>query len=137
MGVINLSIKLRNAMLQTLADEGPHTLEIYGGWIPRDAEQELHPDHVLFGTLEFSTPAADPPVDGVLTFRSITAAPACLANGIAAWGRVKNSQDEVLLDGDVRQDGTGLINFSKTDFVPGGPIILNAFILQIPANIYF
>lgn len=137
MGVLNLSIKIRNAMLQALLDDAPVTLEIYGGWIPDNAEEALHPDHILFGTLEFSVPPADPAVDGILTFKSITAAPACLANGIAAWGRVKNSAGETLMDGDVRQDGTGLINFQRTDFVPGGPIILNAFILQIPVNIYF
>jgi len=137
MGCIKLSIKTRNAMLQALSDMGPATLEIYAGGQPVNAEEPLAPDNILFGTLTFSNPSASDPVDGVLTFNSITAAPSCLANGIAVWGRVKNSVGQVLLDGDVRADGTGLINFNRNDFVMGGPIMLTSFILQIPTNIYF
>jgi hypothetical protein len=140
MGLINLSTQARNAMLQALCDQGPVTIEIYGGiggMPPPTADDPVMPSDTLFGTLTFSSPPADPPVNGVLTFSSITAAPSCLATGIAVWGRVKDAAGNTLLDGDVRQDGTGMFNFSTSDFVAGGPIILTSFILQIPTNIYF
>jgi hypothetical protein len=129
----------RNAMLQAILDRinlgsGPGTIKIYDGAQP--ANGDTAPSGTLLATLAFSDPASGAPASGSVTFSAIAEVNAA-ATGTATWARIADSTAASVFDGDVKSDGTGFINFNRTDFVAGGPVRITSFVLTVPASITF
>lgn len=135
------AVLARNAMLQALIDRlnlgaGPATLKVYSGTQPANGDTVLS-GNTLLATLTFSDPAAPAPSGGVITFSAITEDSSADAAATATFARIQDSDGNNVFDGDVKADGTGMINFNRTDFAVGGPVRITSFTITLPALITF
>lgn len=128
--VINLATTVKNSMLTPLRDaidagSGPGTISFYTGTIPADPATAVT-SQVLLGTLTFSDPCGTVS-GGILTLSPVTSEDAALANGTAAWARIKDSDGTVVADGNITTTGGGgMIQMNTTNIVIDGPIGISA-----------
>lgn len=105
----------------------PATINIYTGTKPARPDIAIT-TQVLLGTATCSDDCGTvSTIDDVptLTFASITAEDAALADGVATWGRAKSGEATPVgvLDFDITTDGgTGFGQMNKTNVVKDGPI---------------
>jgi hypothetical protein len=140
MANIRAAVAVRNAMLDALVARmnlgaGPATLKIYSGTQPANGDAALS-GNTLLGTLTFTDPAAPAASGGTITFSTITEDTAADATGTATFGRIQDSDGNLVTDGDVGTSGA-LINLNTTTIAAGGPLRITSFTISIPATISF
>lgn len=139
MANMRLATATRNALADTFktlidAGAGPGTIKIYTGTQPANANTAIS-GQTLLGTLTCSDPSAAAAASGVLTFNSITQDSSADATGTATWARVADSNGNTVFDCDVTASGGGgSIELNTAGIVAGGPIIVTAFAITIPAG---
>jgi hypothetical protein len=128
----------RNAMLDTLSDmldagAGAGTIKIYSGTQPANANAALS-GNTLLATLTLSDPSAPGAASGTLTLSAITQDSAADATGTASFARIADSDNNVVFDCDVTATGGGgTIELNTVSIVTGGPVLITAFTISIPA----
>jgi hypothetical protein len=138
MANMRLATASRNSLaqqFQALLDAGPAggTIKIYTGPQPTGAD-EATGDVILLGTLTFEKPSAPAASGGVLTFHGIAQAEA-VATGEAAWARMADAAGNTVFDCDVTgPGGGGTMTLNTPAMVAGGPIVITAFTITVPAG---
>ena len=87
----------------------------------------------LLGTLPLSDPAFGNAATGVATANAITSDTSADASGTARCFRWKDSDGNIVADGDCGQ-GSGTLNFDNTTIVAGGVIACSSFTVTAPIS---
>lgn len=138
--LIRMRAVTRNAALDAIrtaldVGSGPATIAFYTGTQPANGDAALS-GNTLLGTLTMTDPAAGAASGGNLTFSPITQDSSADATGTATWARIRSSDDAQGMDVDVGATGSGaFIELNTTSIVAGGPIVITAMSLSIPASI--
>lgn len=117
------------------AGAGAATLKLYDGAQPANANTALA-GNTLLATLTFSNPAAGGAAAGVLTFDTITEDSSADATGTATFGRIQDSDGNVIFDGNLGTSDAMII-LNTAAIVAGGPVRITSFTITIPASITF
>jgi hypothetical protein len=137
MAILRIAAEARNDMLRALLARvlrsGPGLLQIYSGEQPADADTPLSPQNVMMASLVISS--AEDPKDGTLQF--VMNEELALVADQATFCRVFDAGGVVVFDGDLKEDGTGFLNFNRLDFVYGGKVKIEDFEIFIPEDIQF
>lgn len=133
--IVRLAVKSRDGMLAAIAARidaapAPGTLDIFGGEQPIGADEGIG-GQLKLGSLRFSRPAFGAALNGVIGARAIDPRSA-LASGKATWARIADGNGNAVLDIDVGIMGAAL-NLASTQLFEGGPIVINALVLRMPA----
>jgi hypothetical protein len=120
---------LRNTMLgdiNTAANAGAAAakLRIYTG--PRPATGGAAT--TLLAELTMSDPAFAAASGGAMSAAAITTDASADATGTAAWFRIVDSNNVVVLDGDVGTGGTDLV-LNTTSIVAGSPVAVSSLVI--------
>lgn len=123
---------LRNAQLQEVqiaidAGAGPGLLRIYDSTgTGRPATGAAVTTQVLLAELTFTDPSAPAASAGVLTMSAITQDSSANATGTATWFRIVDSNNVVVMDGNVGTSGSDL-NLVTTSIVATQPVQITSF----------
>jgi hypothetical protein len=124
---INLSDEARNAMVgevTTLIDgvDGNGRIEL------------LSSSGIVLASLACSNPCAQPPVNGSVTFNTISEDPSAKASGTAVKARIVDAAGGIVFECDVSDSkGDAVIRLNTTRIVAGGPVRIREFVLVMPA----
>lgn len=138
MGTLTLSAAAQNAMANAIADlcdagSGAGYIEIRTGAAPAS------PDDAATGTLLATLPLSDPAFGdasaGVVTANAITADGSADASGTAGYGRVYDSDDNPIFDGDCTAvGGGGVFQLNAVAITAGGQVSCTSGSLTMPAS---
>jgi len=123
--VIALSIAVRNARLAAISQAldsavDPGLLRIYTG--PRPAIGEPLGDRLLLAEVRLPKPCTASLVNGVLTFAPIARA-LCRHSGTAAWARLLDGAEHIVMDLDVGLPDSGAeLELQRLDLLAGGAV---------------
>ena len=131
--MIALATALKNARLQALADainagSGPGVLNIYDG--TRPAAGATITSQTLLASLEFADPCESDISAGVLTFDTIADVMA-LADGVASWARITDSDGGFVADADVGETAADII-INQAQIYGGGQVSVTAASITEP-----
>lgn len=125
---MNPSPALASAIAATVAaaidaGSGAGTLSVYDGDMPDTTDDA--PTGTLLASFTFADPSAGAPTDGVAAWDFTTPPSATVAaTGNPTWGRVADSNGNVVFDGTVGTAGADF-NFSSTVWVAGQTVSLD------------
>lgn len=117
------------------AGAGPATLKLYSGVQPANANAALA-GNTLLATLTFSDPSAPGAANGVVQFDAITEDSAADATATATFGRIQDSDGNVVFDGDVGT-ANAMIVLNTASIVTGGPVRISSFTITLPSSMSF
>lgn len=131
-----LSTDTRNKACDAIVDDidagaGAGTLAVRTGAQPTNVGDA--DTGTLLGTLTFSDPAFGAASTGVATASAITSDTNADNSGTAAHFRVKDSDGNIVCDGDAAQ-GSGTMNFDNNVIVAGGTIAVSSFTVTVPIS---
>lgn len=107
-------------------------LRIYSGTRPATADAAVGVGPVLLAELRYAASAVATSVNGLLTFDTITAEDAALADGTAAWFRdLESDGTTAICDGEVGTTGCDL-NLSTVAIVTGAAVSVTSKTHTIP-----
>lgn len=112
------------AIINTNIDAGASAgnIRIYGGTMPATADTALS-GNTLLAELVCSDPSAAAPTAKTLTLSAITQDASANASGTATFFRVTDSDNNVVLQGDVSATGgNGALQLNTVAIVAGGPV---------------
>jgi len=131
--MIALATTLKNTRLQALADainagSGPGVLNIYDG--TRPAAGAAITTQTKLASLAFADPCESDISTGVLTFGTIADVMA-LADGVASWARITDSDAVFVADADVGETSADII-ISQAQIYSGGQVSVTAASITEP-----
>jgi hypothetical protein len=139
MAVLHLSTATQNALADTVtaqidAGAAAGTIEIYDGSMPADANTAPS-GQTLLGTLTFNDPSFGAASTGTITANAITADASADATGTASWGRILDSDSNVIAHFDVTgSGGGGVMELNSTSITAGGEISVTSFTFTMPSG---
>lgn len=125
-----MAIKFSTTLLNNRLDEitslrdagaGPAKIRIYSGARPAFGGGET----TVLAELAFADPSSAAAAAGVLTANAIVDTNA-VATGTATWFRELDSDNNILIDGDVGTGGSDL-NLNTTSIVIGNPVAITSY----------
>lgn len=132
-----LSTAARNAGLDAIVDlldagAGAAKLKIYTGTQPGSVGGS-EAGNTLLGTLTCSDPAFGASSGGTATASAITSDTSADDNGTAGHFLLTDSNDTVVIDGDIGQ-GSGTLSLNNTTIVIGGTIAVTSGSFTLPIS---
>jgi hypothetical protein len=124
---ISLSDAARNAMVgevTTLIDgvDGNGRIEL------------LSSSGIVLASLACSSPCAQSPINGTVTFNTIAEDPSAKASGTAVKARIVDAAGGIVFECDVSDSkGDAVIRLNSNRIVAGGPVRIREFVLVMPA----
>ena len=124
---ISLSDAARNAMVgevTTLIDgvDGNGRIELLSSF------------GIVLASLACSSPCAQSPINGTVTFNTISEDPSARASGTAVKARIVDAAGGIVFECDVSDTkGDAVIRLNSNRIVAGGPVRIREFVLVMPA----
>jgi hypothetical protein len=130
---LGFTVALQNSILNAITTDidsgsGAGKVRIYNGSRPADADTAVS-GQTLLAELTLSDPSAAAASGGVWTANSVTGDASADATGTASWFRVLDSDNNVVMDGDVGTSGSDL-NLNSTSLTVGGTVDITSFVLN-------
>jgi hypothetical protein len=139
MSVVHLSSSAINAACNAVVDlldagSGAGTILVYSGTMPDTPEDSPTVDNVLLATLTFNDPAFNPSDAGSAAAATITSDTSADYTGTAAWARLVDSDDNVIMDCDVATAGAA-ITLLSTNITAGDTVSISSFVVTVPSGV--